>query len=106
MSKRLEQLRNFLEKSPNDPFLLFAIAQELQKQDAWEEALGQYQALRQEHADYVGTYYHLGKCLEHLQRPEEAVEAYEAGMEVAKAAKDQHALSELAGARLALVDED
>lgn len=106
MANRLEQLRTFLEKSPNDPFILFAIAQEHQKQEDVEQALAQYQDLRKQHPDYVGTYYHLGKTLELLARYEEAVEAYEAGMQVAKAAKDQHALSELAGARLALVDED
>lgn len=106
MANRLDQLRAFLEKSPNDPFILFAIAQEHQKQGDIAQALAQYQALREQHPDYVGTYYHLGKSLELVERYEDAVEAYEAGMAVAKAAKDQHSLSELAGARLALVDED
>jgi tetratricopeptide (TPR) repeat protein len=102
---RLEKLKAFLKEQPNDPFLLFAIAKEYEKGGDQEKALAQYQLLVQEHADYVGTYYHLGKLLERSGKTAEALQIYRKGMQIARAQGDQHALSELAGAALILDDE-
>jgi len=104
LSDRLQQLQNFLEASPDDSFILFAIAKEHEKLEDQETALQQYLKLREIDPDYVGLYYHLGKLYEQQQKEEQAVEAYEAGMIIAKKQGDQHALSELAGAKLNLVD--
>ena len=101
---RLEKLFAFLEESPGDPFLLFAVAKEYEKSGQQEEAAQYFQKLVDEHPDYVGTYYHFGKLLEDQVDPEEAIAIYDKGMEVARRHADQHALSELAGARLALDD--
>ncbi len=103
---RLQQLQQFLEGSPDDAFILFALAKEYEKQNDVTNALSYYLTLREKQADYVGTYYHLGKLYEKTNNLEAAVAIYSEGMVVAKKAGDQHAFSELAGARLNWVDED
>ncbi|MEL7020422.1 MAG: tetratricopeptide repeat protein [Bacteroidota bacterium] len=103
---RLEQLFLFQKDSPNDPFILFAIAKEYEKRQEQDKALGYYKQLVLEHADYVGTYYHLGKLYEQLHQVSDAFFTYKKGMEVAREAGDQHALNELAGAKLMLGDDD
>lgn len=104
--QRLEQLQSFLAQSPNEPFILFALAKEYEKLQELQQALEHYQRLAQAHPDYVGTYYHLGKLQEQLHTPAEAWATYSKGMKVARTAGDNHSLSELAGARLELGDED
>ena len=61
----------------------------------WDEALNYFTKLKGLHPDYVGTYYHLGKTLEQLDRKEEAISIYQTGMQVAQKQKDFHARSEL-----------
>ena len=103
----MQQLIDFLKESPADPFLTYALATEHLKLGHTEEALRHYEQLVQEHPDYVGTYYHLGKLYESLGRPDEAVTTYENGMQAARNKRDMHALSELQGAyRLALGEDD
>ncbi len=92
---RLEQLQGLLQNTPNDAFLLFALAKEHEKLQAHEQALAEYLRLQEAHPDYVGLYYHLGKLYEHLQRRTEAMATYEAGLEVARAANDRHSFAEL-----------
>jgi tetratricopeptide (TPR) repeat protein len=105
-SSRLTQLQQMLSENPEDAFLMFAIAKEYEKLEDLEQALKYYTALRTDHANYVGTYYHLGKLYEQLKHPQQAVEVYEEGISIARQAGDHHAHQELAGARLALGDED
>ncbi|MEM6696849.1 MAG: tetratricopeptide repeat protein [Bacteroidota bacterium] len=104
-SQRLKQLQQFLAESPNDPFLLFAIAKEHEKLEEANEALNYYLKLTKEHADYVGTYYHLGMLYTAYGKYDEALDVYDKGLEVAKAAGDRHAYAELAGARME-IEED
>lgn len=96
---RLQQLFDFLKNSPDEPFLLFAIAKEYEGISDTENAKSYYLRLEQNHADYVGTYYHLGKLYESEEDFDLAVSTYEKGMEVAKAAGDKHAFGELRGAK-------
>ncbi len=103
---RLKQLQALLEEDPGSSFIQFAIAKEYEKHAQWPEARMAYESLVQQAPDYVGTYYHLGKLYEQLNRPADAFQTYKEGMEAAKRAGDQHALSELAGAKLALGDEE
>ncbi len=95
MSERLEKLLDFLKESPQDPFIQYAIATEYLRLDNLAEALRGYEELRGQHPDYVGTYYHLGKLYEILNRKTDALTCYEQGMQVARSKRDMHALSEL-----------
>ncbi len=98
MSKRLQQLTEFLKESPDDPFLIYALATEYLKLGQTDAALRHYEALVGNHPEYVGTYYHLGKLYEAQGRQADAVVTYENGMEAARQKRDMHALSELQAA--------
>jgi tetratricopeptide (TPR) repeat protein len=104
-SNRLDQLLSFLEASPNDSFILFAIAKEFEKYKEYENALEYYLKLKQEDENYVGLYYHLGKLYEKKAAYQTALEAYIKGIEVAKAAGDRHAQGELSEAKM-ILEED
>jgi len=105
-SPRLHQLLQFHSQSPNDSFLLFALAKEHEKLGNEPEALDFYEKIVATDPDYVGVYYHLGKLLEKTKGQTEALQAYKAGIAVAKKLGDQHALSELAAAHLEIDDLD
>jgi tetratricopeptide (TPR) repeat protein len=105
-SARLKQLFTFLEKSPKEPFILFAIAKEYEKADASEQALEYYQKIELGTPEYVGTYYHLGKLQEKMGKDAVAFTTYKKGMAIAKQAGDNHSFSELAGAKMELGDDD
>ena len=106
MNNRLNQLFQMQKDLPNDPFLLFAIAKEYEKLKQMDKALEYYLDLQSKSPDYVGLYYHLGKVYEHFEKITEAFQAYTAGIAIAKKQGDQHSLSELAGARLYLGEEE
>lgn len=95
---RLQQLLEFYIKEPKDPFLKYALATEYLRLDDVEKALSFYQDLINNHADYVGTYYHLGKLYEQLGRKDDALFTYKKGMDIAFAARDNHARNELQAA--------
>ena len=102
---RLEQLQAFLKESPDDPFILFALAKEYEKQGDDDHTKQYFLQLTREHPKYVGTYYHLGKWYERQNAVEDALKTYEKGMTVARQQGDQHALGELAAAKLNIADE-
>jgi tetratricopeptide (TPR) repeat protein len=92
---RLQKLLDFLQNEPNDPFLKYALATEYVNLSDHAKALFYYEDLINNHPDYVGTYYHLGKLYEALDRNDEAVKTYQKGMLTARKARDMHAFSEL-----------
>jgi tetratricopeptide (TPR) repeat protein len=97
-STRLAKLLEFLESDPNDPFVLYALATEYNNANDPKMAFDYYLRLVDEHPDYVGTYYHLGKLYEKTDQKEAALEIYQKGMVAAKNKRDMHAFSELQGA--------
>lgn len=103
---RLDLLLQLHQEQPNDAFTLFALAKEYEKGAQLENALKYYLQLQTINPGYVGLYYHLGKLYELLQQPAEAIAVYRSGMAVAKAAKDNHALAELNGARMQIDEDD
>lgn len=103
---RIEQIRQFLQESPNDSFLRYALAQELKKQGDLNAAREAYLWLTENQPSYVATYYHLGKLLITQGEKEAALAWFNLGIEHAKAAKELHALSELQSAKLELEYED
>lgn len=103
---RLERLLQFLEESPQDNFLLFALAKEYEKSGNDVQALSYYEKLATANENYVGLYYHLGKLHERQNAPQQAFAVYSKGMEIARRTGDRHAFSELAAARLNLGDEE
>ncbi|EHQ29206.1 tetratricopeptide repeat protein [Mucilaginibacter paludis] len=92
---RLNKLLDFLKNEPNDEFLKYALATEYLRLNETDKSLLYYEDLVNNHPRYVGTYYHLGKLYEALNRKEEAITTYETGMAIAKELRDNHAFSEL-----------
>ncbi len=102
---RLEKLLEFFKNEPNDEFLKYALATEYLRLSDTDKALFYYEDLVNNHPRYVGTYYHLGKLYEALNRPGDAIVVYEKGMTIAKEVRDNHALSELRAVYEALTED-
>jgi len=105
MNDRINKLRQFLEKQPDDSFLQHALALEYVKMEDDATARQHFETLLLRNPDYVGSYYHLGRLLERQGENEGAIKCYEKGIMVAKAANDNHAKSELQMALDDLLDE-
>ncbi|WKN31331.1 tetratricopeptide repeat protein [Porifericola rhodea] len=95
--ERLRQLFGFLKEEPNDPFTLYAIALEYQKEDA-EKALPYFEKLLNEHPDYVATYYHAAHLYQDLEMKDKVEQTYLTGIEKAKSQQESLALRELQNA--------
>lgn len=98
MANRIEQLQQFLQQSPNDPFLNHALALEWIKAEDDHQAEAAFRVNLDRSPEYVATYYHLGKLLERGGHTEDAIAMFERGMAVARAAGDMHTYSELQSA--------
>jgi len=95
---RIEKISAFLKQQPNDNFLRHALALEYIKIGEDIQARDLFIQILTETPKYIGSYYHLAKCLEKLQDRSAAIEWYEKGMAAAKLAKDDHSYRELQGA--------
>jgi tetratricopeptide (TPR) repeat protein len=95
---RMLQIRQMLASTPNDCFLLHALALEHVKinQDAMAKTL--FEQVLQTDENYIGSYYHLGKLLERNEANDEAIATYEKGIAIAKKRGDRHSQNELQGA--------
>jgi tetratricopeptide (TPR) repeat protein len=96
---RVDKILEMMQSGGKDAFLQHALALEYIKLGQLEPALEQFLDLLSANPDYVGSYYHLGKLYESLGDANNALNAYEKGMEVAKKLKEQHAYNELMSAR-------
>ncbi|MDB5122613.1 MAG: tetratricopeptide repeat protein [Mucilaginibacter sp.] len=104
---RLEKLLEYFKNEPDDPFLKYALATEYLRLEQTDKALAFYEELVEKHPDYSGTYYHLGKLYEALNRKQDAINTYETGMKVTREQRDNHAFSELQAVyRLATGEDD
>ena len=99
MEERIHKLLYFLHESPDDTFLLFALAKEYDILHKDEEAERYYKRLMEIDEQYVGLYFHFGKFYEKLERPEEALDIYKKGIAMAQKLSEHHALSELMSAK-------
>lgn len=94
---RLEQLLLFYKEEPNEPFNIYALANEYKSLDL-EKALKYFQILVQKHPDYIATYYHLAHLFIDLNQEEFAKETFEKGIEIAIKNNESFALRELKSA--------
>jgi len=95
---RIEKLRSYLERQPNDAFLLHALALEYVKLNDDVQAKDLFDRVLVVDPMYTGTYYHLAKLLERSGDRDAAINMYEIGMEACKKAGDEHAHRELQNA--------
>lgn len=92
---RLTKLLDFLKGSPDDGFLLFAVAKEYEGLEQYDKALLRYLELKEKDPRYIGLYLHLGNLYERIQEEILALTTYGEGIELARELADYHALSEL-----------
>lgn len=101
---RIPRLLQFLQATPNDPFLSHALALEWIKEGDDAQAQMLFEKNRQAAPDYVATYYHLGKVLERQGQTDAAAKIYEEGLAAARKAGDNHSFNELRGALDEILD--
>ncbi|MDZ7604077.1 MAG: tetratricopeptide repeat protein [Cyclobacteriaceae bacterium] len=96
-TQRLALLNQYLEETPDDPFTIYAIANEYLGFDD-QKALEYFELLIESHPDYTATYYHLANLYRDLGQTEKARLTYETGMEKALKSHDALAHRELKNA--------
>ncbi len=93
----IEQLTRLLEAEPNDPFLLYGIAQEHMRLGDFDQAVAWFDRTIAADPAHAYAFFHKARALEAAERTAEAVATLREGVSVARAAGDQKAWSELAG---------
>jgi len=101
MSKRLAYLEKITSEGSADPFAWYGLALEYKTLGRVDDALRTFEALRAKQPDYVPMYLMCGTMLADAGNAK-AREWLEAGVAVAGAKKDSHALGELEAALEAL----
>jgi predicted Zn-dependent protease len=99
---RLSMLLSLVNTKPNDPFPRYGLAMEYKKHGRNDDALQAFVELAEHHPKYVPGWLMHGNLLESMGRRADAHAVYDRGLEVARAAGDEHAESELRAARDAL----
>jgi Flp pilus assembly protein TadD len=92
---RLEQIREMLADTPDDPELLYFLAMEHQSQGETNDALECFQKVTAKSADYVPAYVQLGQLLTRLNREDDARQVYRTGIAAATKKGDRHAAEEM-----------
>jgi len=95
-----------LVSEPQDEFLNYALAIELEHEGQLTEATTILQALLKRNPAYLAGYYKLGELLSKAALKEEAVIAYQQGMALAKQQKNPKTFQELRQALENLEEED
>ena len=93
----IEQLTRLLADEPNDPFLLYAIAQEHLTAGRFDEAVAWFDRTIEADPKHAYAYFHKARAHEGADRRTAAIETLRLGVGVARQAGDQKAWSELAG---------
>jgi predicted RNA polymerase sigma factor len=101
-SKRLQVIEAILAKGSKDPFHHYARAMELRSIDRKDESLAALDELTRLYPAYVPTYLMAAQLAQELGRTDEARAFADRGIERARAAHDDHALSELTTLRSTL----
>jgi predicted Zn-dependent protease len=97
MSKRLAYLEKITAEGSTDPFAWYGLALEYKTLGRVDDALRTFETLRKSTPDYVAMYLMCGQML--IDAGRDGARAWlEAGIAVATAKKDSHALGELEAA--------
>lgn len=102
-TSRMEKLRQMLEKSPGDTFLLYAVALEYRKSGDVKSALEYLDKVIMHDWGYCYAYHQKGQILESAGQIDAAREAYRQGIDAAGRKGDEHARQEIVAA-LAMIE--
>ena len=92
---RREQLESMLADSPEDTFLRYALAMELESEGENERSLSLHQELIENEPTYVPSFFMSGQQLADLERTDEAMEILKQGVEQAGLQGNDHAKAEM-----------
>ena len=95
---RMEQLRRMLERSPEDAFLLYAIALEYKKAGDAPQAIEYFDKVVAVDPAYCYAYHQRGLVYELLGDLQSARRSYREGIQAATKANDTHARGEIEAA--------
>lgn len=95
MAGRREKLEAMLQNSPDDTFLRYALAMELDKEGEHEESLRKLDELTEQPTPYVPAYFMAGQQLARLGQIDKARDILRTGIEEARRQQDQHAAGEM-----------
>jgi tetratricopeptide (TPR) repeat protein len=91
----IDQLEKLLASSPDDTFVLYALAQEHAKAGRHADAVGFYDRCLTADPAYLYAYFHKARSQVALDQEQQARETLTAGTAAARNAGDHHAVSEL-----------
>lgn len=97
-SSRIPQLQAMLSRTPEDPFLHYAIALEHRKAGDEQAAVRSLEKTIALDGGYCYAYYQLGQAHEAMGDPGAARRAYQAGLVASRAKGDEKAVGEIASA--------
>lgn len=92
---RLNQLREMLADEPEDAFLNYALALELDKLEEHDESLALFQKLMSFDPPYVPAFFMAGQMLSRLDRNDEAQQFLVEGIQHARTQGNGHAAAEM-----------
>lgn len=94
MSRR-EQLEAMLTDDPQDTFLRYALAMELDSEGESEPGIEMFRGLMEDSPPYVPAFFMLGQLLARMNRVEESRQVLVQGIEQARVQNDMHAAGEM-----------
>lgn len=94
---RIQVLKDFIQKEPNDPFNKYALAMEYVTTDP-KQAEILFDKLISDHPEYLPTYYQAAHLFWELGKFERALEVFEKGIELAQSQNNSKTLAELKNA--------
>ena len=95
MTSRREKIEALLAEEPDDTFLRYSLAMELDKEGDHEASLARLQELHTLDPPYIPAFFMAGQQLAKLNRLEESRSALREGIEQARAQGDRHAAGEM-----------
>lgn len=95
MASRREKIEAMLTDDPQDTFLRYSLAMELDKESRHDESLAKLDELTHDDPPYVPAFFMAGQQLARLQRIAEARTYLREGIEAARAQNDGHAAGEM-----------
>ncbi len=93
---RLEKIREMLRQEPEDVFLRYALAMELDSAGNAEESLALFADLMRGDPPHVASFFRTAQILARLGKTALVIEALQAGIQQARSQGDQHTAMEMA----------
>lgn len=104
-NERIQQLIQFIDQEPGEPFNVYALAMEYMNGQP-EQARLYFDRLLAEHPDYLPTYYHAAALYTDLDERDKAADLYEKGIALAQVQHNTKTLQELQRAQQAFEDDE